>query len=194
MIFLRRDPKIIDVGKAKFDALLKNSLIAQDLIPEDFAEMVEEEHEVTIFLERNIPKPSVIEGKEWVVAKRVKNKFKKRNPKTNRMKKFKSVQWHKTTVAPLDRTFKNMPKYADGKSICRFQDWLAFQKGGTHSTGHAANGNWYGWSHRAVGEFKVGKEVKKGDCFTKKGKTLPYTIKTEAEAKEHAIGFARSVS
>lgn len=52
---------------------------------------------------------------------------------------------------------------------------------------------WYGWSHRAIYGFKVGSEVKEGDCGfnTKKG---AWKAKTIEDAKQMATDFAKSVS
>jgi len=92
-----------------------------------------------------------------------------------------------------------------------------------HSVGQGANDKWYGWSHRAIRGFAVGDIIKPGHIGNKfeygkevdnkysqleksKGleaaddyinslkKFTPYKIKTDAEALEHAIRFARDVS
>jgi hypothetical protein len=61
----------------------------------------------------------------------------------------------------------------------------------------AKDGKWYGWSHRAMVGFGLGDKVYQdgfgGDStpFVKHGKT---TIKTDAQAREAAVAFARSVS
>ncbi len=87
-----------------------------------------------------------------------------------------------------------------------------------------ADGKYYGWSHRAVYGFGIGDVIKPGNMgnkyqysdkiqkkyndmlntvdvdYDKVDKWLnsitfePYIIKTEQEAKEHAIRFAKSVS
>ncbi len=88
----------------------------------------------------------------------------------------------RTNVKPEDRSFKNIPKYSTGKTRVRFQDWLEIKgeggknpgdcKKGEHPTpnsfGKAANGKYYGWSHRAVYGFKAGDEVKGDDNLGKK--------------------------
>ena len=198
MIFITKYNKPIDPSGSRIGQILKACILNKDLLEEDFKDMVidwsEEDTHETIFLERNISKPEAKEG-EWILPKREKAKFKKINPKTNRMKKFKSTQWYKTTIPPEKRSFKNLPRYANKRSIVRFQDWLEFSnKDKKKSIGRGCDGKWYGWSHRAIAGFKIGTEIKKGDIFKKKNKTCPYKIKTEAEAKEHAIGFARAVS
>ena len=69
------------------------------------------------------------------------------------------------------------------------------------------DGKWYGWSHRAIFGFKIGDEVKKGDCCASSGwteeylknhpddKPLPvgFKAKTEEDCKKMAIAFASSV-
>lgn len=137
------------------------------------------------------------------VPKINKEKFKKLNKKTNRMKNSKKIKYYKTDIPPEERTFKNIPRYANKKLICRFQDWLCIDgKGGSKKSngvttpnyyGKAANGEWVGWSHRAVYGFKAGMEIKKGHIAIKPGRSLPYKIKDEADAKWHAIKFAREV-
>lgn len=71
------------------------------------------------------------------------------------------------------------------------------------------DGKWYGWSHRAIYGFKIGDEVKDGDCCATPGvtdeylkdhpeenKSLPvgFIAKTEEDCKRMAIAFADSVS
>jgi len=129
----------------------------------------------------------------------------------------------RTGIKPEDRSFKNIPKYSDGKNRVKFQDWLEIKgEGGRnpgdckkgqhptpHSYGKAANGKYYGWSHRAVYGFKAGDKVE-GDSG---GKNVDYpklpdgsndwengkyeddfTIKDDDQAREVAIRFADSVS
>lgn len=159
------------------------------------------------------------EGKGYQVRMAKPEKYKKINPRTNRMKKFKRQRFMSTDITPEDRSFKNQPKYADGKSKVKFQDWLEIkgEGGGKNSDGisrpnfygKAANGKWYGWSHRAVYGFKAGDKIT-GDNGGKKveypklpdgspdfdhGKYEPdFTIKDDAHAREVAIRFADSVS
>ena len=125
------------------------------------------------------------------------------------------------TTEPLNkRSFKNIPKYADGKNRVRFQDWLHIKGEGSkkmengmrtpNSYGYSEAMNaWVGWSHRAVASFKPGDEIK-GDSLGKKvdypklpdgdfdwdnGKYEPdFVIKDMDHAKEVAITFARNVS
>jgi len=143
-------------------------------------------------------------------------KHKKLNPKTNRIKNFKKVQYHITKIKPSDRTFKNIPKYADGKAKVTFQNWLLI-KGEKRQPGHNNNsigksealGAWVGWSHRAVCAFKAGDKIT-GNSLAKKveypklsnGETdwdngkyeADFTIKDDAHAKQVAITFADNVS
>lgn len=144
-------------------------------------------------------KPELKDG-EYAVRMPGKQKVKALNPKSNRMKNFKRDKWIKTTVPPEERSFKNMPKYSDGKPRARFQDWLGIPRNG----GKGSDGKYYGWSHRAVNGFGVGDTIKKGHIGNKhdvglewdeKGKDFePYTIETEKEAEEHAIRFMKEVS
>ena len=172
-----------------------------------------------------LSKPELSDG-EYAVARIEKHKIRKMNPKSNRMKKFKTTKWMKTNVAPEDRTLKNLPRDSKKKAKCKFQDWLLLKNGSRshHSVGQAPNGDWYGWSHRAVGHFSVGKEIKSADIIGNKhtyGKEIdkkygayadkhgyeaadkwretafkftPYKIKSEAEAFQHAERFSRDVS
>lgn len=130
----------------------------------------------------------------YLVPKSKKKKVKDFNPKTNRMKKFKRTDYHKTTIPPEERTFKNKPDNV------RFQDWLGI-KGQKTSPHHSVNsfgkseydGKWYGWSHRAVTGFKVGDTVNPDTCGNiRPGKK--WIIKTEEQAKEQAKAFADVVS
>ena len=116
------------------------------------------------------------------------------------------------TIEPLNkRSFKNIPKYANGHSKVRFQDWLHIKsEKGYPSHGYSeADGKWYGWSHRAVYGFGVGDKVE-GDSLGKKveypklpngdydwdnGKFEPdFTISSEDQARQVAIQFAKNVS
>ena len=165
-----------------------------------------------------------LDDNEYAVARIEKHKIHKRNPKTNRMKKFKTTKWMKTTIKPEDRTLKNLPRDSKKKANVKFQDWLLLKGWGSrHSTGISPNNRCYGWSHRAVGEFYVGKEIKNADTIGNRityGKEIdkkynaiadkhgyevadayrknlpftPYTIKTIDDAKMHAERFASDVS
>ena len=139
--------------------------------------------------------PELAEGEHAVLMARP-ERYRKVNPRTGRMKKFRRQRWMKTKVAPADRTFRNLPRYADGRPKVRFQDWLEIEtrtEGGA-TFGRAADGKWYGWSHRAVYGFGVGTEIPEDCCYKKRGRKAPYKIETEEEAKEHAMGFSRAVS
>lgn len=95
----------------------------------------------------------------------------------------------KTDVAPEDRELDNIPKFANGKSKVKFQDWLGIKSG--NGVGKSTNGKWYGWSHRAVYGFGIGDKVKKGDVAYN---GREYTIKTDAQAKTTAERFSDGVS
>ena len=104
-----------------------------------------------------------------------------------------------TDVKPQDRSFKNLPKYSTGKSKVRFQDWLMIKPEKTHPDHSAcsfgkseADGKWYGWSHRAVAGFGKGGKVSTDTCGNESGKE--YTIKTDDQAKDVAIAFAKDIS
>lgn len=152
----------------------------------------------------------------YLIPKIKKEKNKKINPKTNRLKTFKKTKFEKTNIHPKDRNFKNLPRYSDNKPKVRFQDWLLI-KGQKRSSNHdttsfgksEADGKWYGWSHRAVYGFGVGDEITgdsagknvdypklpNGDLDWDNGKYEPdFTIKTDKQAREVAIRFAKSVS
>jgi len=186
---------------------------------EFIVEMVVESERIIL----ELAKPELDDG-EYAVARIEKHKIRKMNPKSNRMKKFKTTKWMKTTIKPEDRTLKNLPRDSKKKAKCKFQDWLLLKGWGSrHSTGISPNNRCYGWSHRAVGEFYVGKEIKNADTIGNRityGKEIdkkynaiadkhgyevadayrknlpftPYTIKTIDDAKMHAERFARDVS
>jgi len=126
-------------------------------------------------------------------------KYRKLNPKTNRMKNRKRLRYYNTDIPPEERSFENLPRYADKKPICRFQDWLCIKQDEEFSRsgatgGKASDGKWYGWSHRAVYGFESGMEVKKGHIAIDSKRTLPYKIKDDSDAKWHAILFSREIS
>ncbi len=97
------------------------------------------------------------------------------------------------------RSYKNIPRYSDGKSKVPFQKWLGLK--GQGSKGY--DGKYYGWSHRAVAGFKSGDKCN-GDSMAHKDydwddsdngvKHDSYTIQTDADAKEHSLRFAKAVS
>lgn len=162
-------------------------------------------------------KPELKDG-EYAIPYIEKEKVRDFNKKTNRMKNFRRNRYFKTTIPPEERSFKNLPRYANKKPKCRFQDWLEI-KG---NPGKGCDGKWYGYSHRAVYGFAVGDVIKKGsignkyqyskevleelarleiteggeaaDKYYKSITFEPYTIKTDQEAKEHAERFMRDVS
>jgi hypothetical protein len=125
-----------------------------------------------------------------------KEKNKKLNPKTNRIKIFKTSKYLFTDIKPEDRTFKNLPRYADKKPKVRFQDWLEIDtkklnpNNSVTSWGWGADGKCYGWSHRAVAGFKIGDIVKSGNIASG-GKT--FTLDTKEKVEEHAKAFAKDV-
>ena len=108
----------------------------------------------------------------------------KLNPKTNRIKNFKKVRYHGTNVDPSNRTFKNLPRYANDKPKVKFQDWLLI-KSEKSSPDHSVNSigksealnAWVGWSHRAVYAFKAGDKVT-GDSAGKKLNIQNYQMVT----------------
>lgn len=136
--------------------------------------------------------------KTWTVKMKKPKKVKEMNPNTLRDKTYKRQRTMVTTVSPEARSFKNIPKYADGKSKVDFRDWLGIKGEKVHSKdavpsyGKAENGKWYGWSHRAVYGFKSGDVVKSDAAGNNTGKE--YTIKTDDQAKQAAIDFAKEVS
>jgi len=121
-------------------------------------------------------------------------------------------------IPEKDRTTKNLPRYADGKPKVTLNKWLGVKGQG----GKGYDGKFYGWSHRAIYGYGVGDLVKPGDIgnkyqYSKEAeekhseimckdgyeaadkwmdsiKFEPYTIKTEDEARDHAIRFGRAVS
>jgi hypothetical protein len=123
----------------------------------------------------------------------------------------------RTKINPPDRSFKNMPKYSNGKNKVDFKKWLLIRPEkakSSHSVASIgkseADGKWYSWSHRAIYGFKTGDKIT-GDTgakkIIKKGKTPDgsrdwdkdvlepdFTIKDDTHAKEVAIRFADSVS
>src|SRR6056297_580843 len=139
---------------------------------------------------------------DFQIPKINKEKFKKLNVKTNRMKTYRKTKFYKTNVPPEKRSFKNLPRYKGSeKPICRFQDWLCIDssdpdfKKERASGGKAANGKWYGYSHRAIYGFKPGDVVKDDDNMSHDPKRKkPYKIKDDNDAKWHAIRFSRDVS
>jgi len=106
-----------------------------------------------------------------VMKEKLKNK--KLNPKTNRIKTFKTNKYLETNIKPEDRTLSNLPRYADRKPKVTFQQWLMIDgkkrnlSYDTTSYGWAANDKCYGFSHRAIHGFYVGEIVKPGTIGNK---------------------------
>lgn len=170
-----------------------------------------------------LAKPELKDG-EYAVPKKEKHITRKINPKSNRLKKFKTTKWLITTIPPEERSLKNLPRFSNKLAKVNFTDWLGLKGwGSSHSTGRGTDNKFYGWSHRAIHGFYVGELIKSSDTIGNKytyGKEIdekyhrildkdgykaadiwreslpfePYTIKTEEEAKEHAERFARDVS
>ena len=149
------------------------------------------------------------EGRGYQVRMAKPEKYRKINPRTNREKNFKRQRFLTTNISPEERSFKNQPKYADGKPQVKFQDWLEIKtEPDKNNLGKAADGKWYGWSHRAIYGFKAGDQVT-GDSGGKKvdypklpdgsldfdnGKYEPdFVIKNDAHAREVAMTFADNV-
>lgn len=131
------------------------------------------------------------------VPMRKKEKFKKLNKRTNRMKTSRKTRYLQTDISPENRNFDNIPKYADGSSKVRFQDWLEIDtsRSKAKNWGWSKNGHCYGWSHRAIYGFKKGDKVDKEDSIGKDtSRQVPYTIKDDKDAENHAIRFAKGVS
>ena len=100
-----------------------------------------------------------------------------------------------TNIPPEKRTLKNLPRNSKKKPKVRFQDWLLLKNTSKsrYSVGQAADGAWYGWSHRAINGFRVGDTITPDKIGTK-NKKKSYVIKTEKEAFEHAERFSKEVS
>lgn len=137
---------------------------------------------------------------EFEVPKRNREKYKKLNKKTNRIKTFRKIKYYKTTIKPEDRSFENQPRYADKKPICTFQQWLCIdskKRQSSHnrvSYGKAANGKWYGWSHRAIASFGIGDSITSDSMVKDIKRKIPYKIRNEKDAEWHSIKFASAVS
>ena len=145
----------------------------------------------------NIPE---LKDGEFAIPLKEKEKEKQLNIKTGRLKNKKVVKYLITNIKPEDRSLKNIPKYADNSPKLRFQDWLELKKSpklynklDNMSWGWSPNGSCYGWSHRAVGEFKIGKEIKP-DTIGNPKHNESWTIKTNEEAEMMAKLFASDVS
>jgi len=163
-----------------------------------------------------MPKFKEFADNKYTIPMLKRDKFKKLNPKTNRMKTSRKTKFLTTEIKPEDRTFKNRPKYSTGKSKVSFQDWLLI-KGEKSKPDHNVNSigyseslkGWVGWSHRAVSCFKPGDKVtgdhlgkkveypklSNGDLDFDNGKFEPdFTIRNMTHAKQVATTFADNVS
>lgn len=95
-----------------------------------------------------------------------------------------------------------MPKYADGSSKVRFQDWLEIDTKPSMNSKRPGQWGWdkagrcWGWSHRAIYSFKTGDEITAKDYVGRDiiKKEVPFTIKSDKEAEEIAKAFAEDVS
>ena len=108
--------------------------------------------------------------------------------------KDKHKRKFKTNIPPEKRTLKNLPRYSNRKPKVQFSKWLCLKNTSKskYSIGQAADGSWYGWSHRAIASFKIGSKITKNTIGNNSGKE--YKIKTDNEAMNFAIKFAKSVS
>ena len=106
-----------------------------------------------------------------------------------------------TNIPPEERTLKNLPRDSKKHAKVKFQSWLCLKKpeefrgvsGFDASWGMAPDRTFYGWSHRALGSFKIGQEITNNTIGNiNKGK--PWTIKTEEEDLKSAISFAKEIS
>jgi len=112
---------------------------------------------------------------------------------------YNIIENHKKEIPKENRTTKNIPRYSTGKPKISYQEWLGIKGNG----GQGYDGKFYGWSHRAIYGFGVGDTIS-GDSMAHVDykwkdsddgiKRKPYIIKTEKEAKEHAIRFMKAVS
>lgn len=135
------------------------------------------------------------DDKSFMVKRLKPEKVKDINPKTNRMKTFKRASYMKTDVPMKNRTLKNLPRYADKKPKVHFKDWMGIKmdhKAGCFVGKAESTGEWMGWSHRAIAGFKVGDTVKADTCGNETGKE--YVIKTDDQARQTAINFAKDVA
>ena len=135
------------------------------------------------------------DGKNFMVKKLRGHKVKDLNPNTLRMKTYKRVDYVKTSVPMEKRTLRNLPRYSDKKPKVHFSEWMGMKHcpDTKHSVSKAeSDGKYYGWSHRAIAGFGVGDKVVSDTCGNDSGEE--YTIKTDDQAKETAIAFAKDVS
>lgn len=138
---------------------------------------------------------SEYDEKNFMVKKLKPKKVKVLHPETLRFRTSRRQNYIKTTVPMEKRTLKNLPRYANKKPKVHFKDWLGIEmcKDTKYSVGKAqCNGKYYGFSHRAIASFGIGDKITKTSCGNEGGKE--YTIKTDDQAKEAAINFAKEIS
>ena len=138
------------------------------------------------------------DDKTFLVKRLKPDKVKDLNPNTLRMKTYKRNAYIKTEVPMVKRTLGNLPRYSDKKPKVHFKEWMGIKgekinsKHDVDSFGKAeADGKWYGWSHRAIYGFGIGDVVKPDTIGNEGGKE--YTIKTDDQARDAAIAFAKEV-
>lgn len=134
----------------------------------------------------------------YTVKMRKPKKVKELNPNTLRDKTYKRTRVMVTSVPPEKRSFKNIPKYSDGRDKVDFKEWLMIKGEKRTDTSQIntygksqADNKWYGWSHRAVNGFAIGDVIKP---TTANVDQKEYTIKTDDQARQAAIDFAKDVS
>jgi len=135
------------------------------------------------------------DDKTFLVKKLKPEKVKDLNPNTLRMKTYKRTAYVKTDVPMVKRTLGNLPRYSDKRPKVHFKDWLGIKmdhKAGCSVGKAESTGEWMGWSHRAIAGFKIGDTVKADTCGNETGKE--YVIKTDDQARDAAIAFAKDVS
>ena len=71
-----------------------------------------------------MPKFKEYSDNSYTVKMRKPKKVKELNPNTLRDKTYKRTRVMVTSVPPEKRSFKNIPKYADGRMKVDFKDWL----------------------------------------------------------------------
>jgi len=146
-----------------------------------------------------MPKFGEYANNSYTVKMRKPKKVKELNPNTLRDKTYKRTRVMVTSVSPEKRSFKNIPKYADGRDKVDFKEWLMIKGEKRTDTSQIntygksqADNKWYGWSHRAVNGFAIGDVIKPTTAGNVDQKE--YTIKTDDQARQAAIDFAKDVS
>lgn len=158
--------------------------------------MIIERYVINVKTRREIvPKFKKFAETTYTVPMAKREKYKKVSPKTNRMKNFSKTKQLVTEIPPEDRSFKNIPKYSTGKNKVTPQAWLEIKGEKTHpdhsvaSIGKsAADGKWYGWSHRAIYGFKAGDEVKADSM----GKKVDYPKYTQSDVDAAQAASAKT--